>query len=99
MSPLLSKTVIASMIVTTTMPTCGQVCQDVSGVFQVGQVREVEVKAARAEGVNDARHVASQQRAGLQQDQQERLQQLQAQEQQVCCSLNLSNTVACIRHA
>lgn len=56
------------------------------------------MKAARAEGVNDARHVAGQERAGLQQDQQERLQQLQAQEQQVYCSLNLSNTVACIRH-
>ncbi|KAL0053187.1 hypothetical protein WJX82_002174 [Trebouxia sp. C0006] len=50
---------------------------------QVGQVREVEVKAARAEGVNDARDVASQEQAGLQQDQQERLQQLQAQEQQM----------------
>ena len=62
-------------------------------------MREVEVKAARAEGVNDARHVAGQERAGLQQDQQERLQQLQAQEQQVYCSLNLSNTVVCIRHA
>ena len=57
------------------------------------------MKAARAEGVNDARHVASQEQAGLQQDQQERLQQLQAQEQQVYCSLNLSNTVVCIRHA
>ncbi len=57
------------------------------------------MKAARTEGVNDARHVASQERASLQQDQQERLQQLQAQEQQVCCSLNLSNTVVCTRHA
>ncbi|KAL0029933.1 hypothetical protein WJX77_008191 [Trebouxia sp. C0004] len=50
---------------------------------QVGQVREVEVKAARAEGSNDARLVASQERAALQQDHQERLQQLQAQEQQM----------------
>ncbi|KAL0036198.1 hypothetical protein WJX79_007778 [Trebouxia sp. C0005] len=50
---------------------------------QVGQVRQVEVKAARAEGVNNAHHVASQERASLQQDQQERLQQLQAQEQQM----------------
>lgn len=57
------------------------------------------MKAARAEGVNDARHVASQERAGLQQDQQERLQQLQAQEQQVCCPLSLSITIVCIRHA
>ena len=62
-------------------------------------MRDVEVKAARAEGVSDARHVANQERAGLQQDQQEHLQQLQAQEQQVCCSLNLSNTVVCNRHA
>ncbi|KAA6423584.1 MAG: oral-facial-digital syndrome 1 [Trebouxia sp. A1-2] len=50
---------------------------------EVGQVRQVEVKAARAEGVNNAHHVASQERASLQQDQQERLQQLQAQEQQM----------------
>ena len=53
-------------------------------MLQVGQVREVEVKAARGEGVNEAHQLADRERARLQQDHQERLQQLQAQEQQVC---------------
>ena len=46
-------------------------------------VREVEVKAARMEGLEEARQVADQQRLQLQQEQEERLQQLQTQEQQV----------------
>ena len=53
-------------------------------VLQVGQVREVEVRAARGEGVHEARQLADREHARLQQDHQERLQQLQAQEQQVC---------------
>ena len=52
-------------------------------VWQVGQVREVEVRAARGEGALDAHHVAEQQRMQLQQEGQERLQHLRDQEQQV----------------
>ena len=51
--------------------------------WQVRQVREVEVRAARGEGALDAHHVAEQRRMQLQQEGQERLQHLRDQEQQV----------------
>lgn len=51
--------------------------------WQVGQVREIEVRAARGEGALEARQVAEQQRMQLQQERQERVQHLQHQEQQV----------------
>lgn len=49
----------------------------------MAQVREVEVRAARGEGTHEARQVAEQQRIQLQHERQERLRQLQDQEQQV----------------
>ena len=52
--------------------------------WQVGRVRDVEVRAAREEGALQAHQVAEQHRTQLQQEKQERLQQLQQQEQQVC---------------
>ena len=50
---------------------------------QVAQVREVEVRAARGEGAQEARQVAEQQRVQLQHERQERMHQLQDQAQQV----------------
>ena len=52
--------------------------------WQVGRVRDVEVRAAREEGALQAHQVAEQHHTQLQQEKQERLQQLQQQEQQVC---------------
>ena len=52
-------------------------------VVQVGQVREVEVRAAKLEGIAEARHVIDKERSELQQQHQVKLSQLQAQEQQV----------------
>lgn len=60
-------------------------------VQQVGQVREVEVRAARGEGANEARQVADEERTQLQHEHQERLQQLQAQEQLVRPHLPTNN--------
>lgn len=51
--------------------------------WQVGRVREVEVQAAREEGALQAHRVAEQGHTQLQQERQERLHQLQEQEQQV----------------
>ena len=56
----------------------------VSLVQQVQQVREVEVGAARGEGLLEARQVAERERLQLQDERQERLRQVQDQEQQVC---------------
>ena len=60
-------------------------------VHQVGQVREVEVRAARGEGANEARQVADQERTQLQHEHQERLQQFRAQEQLVRPHLPTNN--------
>ena len=56
---------------------------DNTRAVQVGEVREIEVKAARLEGASDARQLVEQERSQLQRLHEEQLQQLKAQEHQV----------------
>lgn len=58
---------------------------NVARVVQVGEVREMEVKAARLEGASDARQLVEQERSQLLRQHEEQLQQLKAQEYQVGC--------------
>ena len=58
-------------------------------LVQVGQVREVEVRAAKLEGIAEARHVIDKERSELQQQHEVKLSQLKAQEQQVAAIMLL----------
>lgn len=60
-------------------------------LVQVGQVREVEVRAAKLEGIAEARHVIDKERSQLQQQHQVKLSQLKTQEQQVTAVMLLTS--------